>query len=119
MRNHQLYLKHIFEAMNDVQTFIEGMDCEAFAADDKTASAAVLKFEIMGEAIKHVPEAIRQKYPQVPWQQIVEIRHQILYRYFEIDHAVIWDILKNQFPSLQPVIKQILKDIEKEQHDGC
>ena len=114
MRNHQLYLKHIFEAMDDVQTFIEGMDCEAFAADDKTASAALLKLEIMGEAIRHVPEAIRQKYPQVPWQQIVEMQHQILYRYFAIDHAVIWDTLKNRLPSLQPVIQQILKDMEKE-----
>ena len=100
--------------MDDVQTLIEGMDCEAFVADDKTASAAVLKLEVMGEAIKHVPEAIRQKCPQVPWQQIVEMRHQILYRYFAIDHAVIWDTLKNQFPLLQPVIKQILKDMEKE-----
>lgn len=114
MRNHRLYLKQIFEAMDDVQTFIEGMNCEAFAADDKTASAAVLKLEIMGEAIKHVPEAVRQKYPQVPWQQIVDMRHQVLYRYFAIDHAVIWDTLKNLLPSLQPVIKQILKDMEKE-----
>lgn len=105
--------------MDDVQTFIEGMDCEAFAADDKTASAALLKLEIIGEVIKHVPEAIRQKYPQVPWQQIVEMRYQILYRYFAIDYAVIWDTLKNRFPSLQPVIKQILKDMEKEQHNGC
>ncbi len=114
MRNHRLHLTQIFEAMDDVQTFIEGMDCEAFVADDKTASAAVLKLEIMGEAIKHVPEAIRQKYPQVPWQQIVEMQHQILYQYFAIDHAVIWDTLKNQLPSLQPVIKHILKDMEKE-----
>ena len=114
MRNHRLHLTQIFEAMDDVQTFIEGMDCEAFAADDKTASAAVLKLESMGEAIKHVPEAIRQKYPQVPWQQIVEMRCQIRYQYFAIDHTVIWDTLKNQLPSLQPIIKQILKDMEKE-----
>ena len=119
MKNHRLHLKHIFEAMDDVQTFIGGMDCEAFAADDKTASAAVLKLEIMGEAIKHVPKAIRQKYPQMPWQQIVEMRHQVLYRYFAIDYAVIWDTLRNQLPSLQPIIKQILKDMKKEQHDGC
>ena len=105
--------------MDDIRSFIEGMNCEAFAADDKTASAAVLKLEIMGEAVRHVPEAIRQKYPQVPWQQIVEMRHQILYRYFAIDYTVIWNTLKNQLPSLQPIIKQILKDMEKEQRDEC
>ena len=114
MRNHRLYLKHIFEAMDDVQTSIEEMDCEVFATDDKIASAAVLKLEIMGEAVIHVPEAIRQKYPQVPWQQIVEMQHQVLYRCFAIDHAVIWDTLKNRLPLLQPVIKQILKDMEEE-----
>ncbi|MCH8296054.1 DUF86 domain-containing protein [Candidatus Poribacteria bacterium] len=49
-----------------IQAFVEGMDFEAFAADDKTSSAVIRKFEILGEATKNVPDEIRQKYPQVP-----------------------------------------------------
>ena len=62
MRNYRLYLKDIFEAMGTAQVFIEGMDFEAFVADDKTASAVVRKLEIIGEATKNVPKTVRQKY---------------------------------------------------------
>jgi len=35
MRNYRLYLKDIFEAMIAAQAFVEGMDFNAFVADDK------------------------------------------------------------------------------------
>ncbi len=52
MRNYRLYLKDIFEAMTSIQSFIEGMDFNAFITDDKTVSAVVMKLQIIGEATK-------------------------------------------------------------------
>ena len=107
-------MKDILSAMIDVQGFVEGMDFETFAADDKTASAAVRKLEIMGEAAKNVPEAIRQKYPQVPWRQMAGTLDRIIHAYFDVSSVVIWDVVKNRIPALQPIIQQILEDIEEE-----
>ena len=56
-------MKDIFEAMDAAQAFVEGMNFDAFIADDKTASAVVRKLEIIGEAAKNVPETIRREYP--------------------------------------------------------
>ena len=61
MRNHRLYLKDIFEAIDAAQGFVEGMNFDAFVTDDKTASAVVRKLEIIGEAAKNVPETIRRE----------------------------------------------------------
>ena len=74
MRDYRLYLKDILAAMTDAQGFVDGMDFEAFAADDKTASAVVRELEIVGEATKNVSETIRQAYPQVPWRQMAGMR---------------------------------------------
>ena len=52
MRNYRLYLKDILEAMVAAQSFVEGMDFDAFIADDKTVSAVVRKLEIIGEALR-------------------------------------------------------------------
>ena len=114
MRNHQLYLKDIFEAMNAAQAFIKGMDLDAFAADDKTASAVVRKLEIIGEATKNVPEDIRQKYPQVPWRNMAGMRDRIIHRYFAVNYTIVWDTVKDHIPPLQSIIEQILKDVEEE-----
>ncbi len=85
MRNYRLYIKDIFEAMIAAQAFIDGIGFEAFVADDKTTSAVLQKLKIIGEAAKNVPQAIRRKYPQVPWQQMAGMRDRIIHAYFAVD----------------------------------
>ena len=112
MRNYRLYVKDISEAMDAVQTFVEGMDFDALVSDDKTASAVIRKLEIIGEAAKNVPETIRQKYPQVPWRDMAGMRDRIIHAYFAVDYVLVWDTLKVDIPHLQPIIAQILEEIE-------
>lgn len=115
MTNSLLYLKNISEAMDAAQAFVSGMGFDAFVADDKTASAVLQKLKIVGEATKKVPETIRQEYPQVPWRDMAGMSDQIIHAYFAVDYVVVWDTLKVDIPPLQPIIKQILEDMEKEQ----
>ena len=68
MRDPTLYLKDILEAMEAIERFVEGMEFEDFKMADKTSSAVIRKFEIIGEATKNVPETIKQKYPIIPWR---------------------------------------------------
>ena len=112
MRNYRLYLKDIFEAMIAAQAFVEGMDFDAFVADDKTASAVVRKLEIIGEAAKNVPEKIQQRYSQVPWHNMAGMRDRITHAYFAVDYVIVWNTLKADIPLPQPIIAQILKDLE-------
>lgn len=114
MRDQRLYLRDIFAAMVAIQEFIEGMDFETFAADDRTASAVVRKLEIIGEATKNVPEEIRREYPQVPWRQMAGMRDRLIHSYFEVDYLLVWETVKSQIPLLQPVIAQILRHLEED-----
>ena len=55
-RDARLYLKDMFAAMRSIREFTEGMSCEQFIADDKTASAVLRKLEIIGEAARNMPD---------------------------------------------------------------
>lgn len=114
MRNYKLYLKDIFEAMTSIQSFIEGMDFNAFITDDKTVSAVVMKLQIIGEATKNVPETIREKYEHVPWRLMAGMRDRLAHGYFEVNYSVVWDTIEKRIPPLQPIIAQILEDVEEE-----
>jgi uncharacterized protein with HEPN domain len=70
MRKAALYLKDILEALDSIQAFTAGLDMVAFQEDDKTLSAVIRKFEIIGEAAKGPPSVIREQYPGVPWKEI-------------------------------------------------
>ena len=74
MRDYNLYLKDIIGAMNSIEAFVEGMSLETFQADDKTTSAVIRKFEIIGEAAKQIPLEIRRRYPQIPWKEMAGLR---------------------------------------------
>jgi len=72
---------------------------------------AVLKaLENIGEAVKHIPEEVRNLYP-LDWRKIAGLRDIIAHEYFNIDYEIIWDIIKNKLPELKTAIITIIKII--------
>lgn len=111
MRDYRLYLKDILAAMESIEGFVAGMDFEAFQADDKTASAVLRKLEVIGEATKGVPEAIRSKYPAMPWREMAGMRDRLIHSYFGVDYVLVWRAIRERIPQLKPQLQQILQEL--------
>lgn len=90
MRNHSLYLKDILTAITSIEEFVKGMDFDEFRKDDKTSSAVIRKFEIIGEATKKIPESLKKKYPEIPWKEMAGMRDKLIHFYFGIDYKLVW-----------------------------
>jgi uncharacterized protein with HEPN domain len=109
MRDYRLYLKDMLAAIGSIEVFVEGMDSETFRADDKTASAVMRKFEVIGEAAKGVPEKIRRAYPDIPWREMAGMRDRLIHFYFGVDHELVWRTIKERLPEVKPQIEDILQ----------
>ena len=57
-RDPQLRLLDIKEAGEAVRNYIEGYTFDAFVKDRKTVDAVARNLEIIGEAVKHLPEEL-------------------------------------------------------------
>ncbi len=110
MRDYTLYLKDILEAMNDIEIFVEGMSFENFQNDNKTTSAVIRKFEIMGEATKQIPDEIKQKYSEVPWKEMAGMRDRLIHLYFGVDYDLVWSTIKKRLPQVKIMIKKIIDE---------
>jgi uncharacterized protein with HEPN domain len=115
-RKNSLYVKDILEAIKSIDEFTRGMDYADFRDDDKTASAVIRKLEIIGEAVKNIPQEIRQMDKEIPWTYMAKTRDKIIHGYFGIDHDIIWKTIRERLPTIKAPLKSILKKLrEKEQ----
>jgi uncharacterized protein with HEPN domain len=64
------YVEDIVDAMNKAEILLTNVDYEQFEADFKINFALVRALEIVGEATKHIPDSLRDQYPQVPFREI-------------------------------------------------
>jgi uncharacterized protein with HEPN domain len=110
MRDTTLYLKDILAAIDSIQSFVAGMTFDAFQADDKTVSAVVRKFEIIGEAARHIPEHIRIQFPIVPWKEMSGMRDRLIHFYFGVDMFIVWATIHEHLPALREVLKSIISE---------
>lgn len=108
MRDYKLYFKDILDAFESIEKFVEDMSFENFKEDDKTTSAVIRKFEIIGEVTKQIPDKIKQKYSEVPWKEMAGMRDRLIHFYFGVDYNLVWATIKNRIPQVKSMIKKII-----------
>ncbi len=113
-KDYQEYLKDILNSLNDIFTFTKGMTFDQFIKDKKTSNAVLRSLEVLGEAAKQIPAPLRRKYHNIPWKTMAGMRDKLIHEYFGVDLKIVWQTLKNDLPSLESELKDMLRDLNKE-----
>ncbi len=78
--------------------------------------AVLRNLQIIGEAVKQVPDELRDLRPELPWSSIAGIRNRLVHRYFTVDSDVVIDICRNHISPLLEGLRFIdrsLNDVEE------
>jgi uncharacterized protein with HEPN domain len=81
-----------------------------FEEDDKTIDSVLRNLEIIGEASRHIPRAIKEKYTDLPWMEMYTMRNIVIHEYHGVNLKIIWQTVTEDLPPLIPRLKEILEE---------
>ena len=100
--------RHILDHAREALDLVEGKSRADLDADRKLNLALVRLLEIVGEAAGRIPPAIYEKYPDVPWHEIISLRNRLIHGYDSVDFDILWQIVKNDLPPLIEKFEKII-----------
>ena len=109
-RDSRVYLDDILEATRKIMVYTGSLSRAAFLEDEKTLDAIVRNLEVIGEAVKKLPENLRAKHSAVEWKKIAGLRDILIHEYFGIDAEIVWDIVQNKVPALDREVRTMLNE---------
>jgi uncharacterized protein with HEPN domain len=111
-RTYTLYLRDILEAIERIESYVEGKTFEQFAKNTLVIDAVVRNFEIIGEATKHIPAGVKEENPRIQWKDMAGMRDKLAHEYFGVDLEILWRTSTNRLPALKPLIEELLGEGE-------
>jgi len=102
----KVFIEHILECINLIKDYTKDTEKEKFLVSKQLQDAVIRRIEIIGEAVKNVPQAIKDKSTSIPWKRIASMRDILVHEYFGVDIELTWKVVKTELAELE---KQILK----------
>ncbi len=112
-RDPSLYLDDILEAVSLVDEYTRGTTKEEFHDNRQLQDAVIRRLEIIGEAVKNLPQEIKDKHSGVPWKKIAGLRDVLVHEYFGVKIQRTWKVAKKDAPKLKKQVLKIKKELEK------
>ena len=102
------YLQHMLTETRYLMDQMQGLEQETFLHDETLKRAFVRSLEIIGEAVKQLPDDVKQRYGYLEWRAMAGMRDRLIHGYFGVDYAIVWDVVLNKIPALQREVEHIL-----------
>lgn len=107
--NDNLYLQHILDACKQIERYTSAINEGHFKQEPLYQDAIIRQLEIIGEAVKRLSDAVRQKHATIPWRYIAGMRDKLIHHYFQVDLDQVWLTAIGDIPVFRAQIEIIVQ----------
>lgn len=108
MMRDDAYLFDILESAKLALEHLGDVQRGEFEKDILLQDAVVRRLEIIGEATRRISKETKQKYPHLPWKEMLGMRNAAIHEYDDLDLDLVWDTVARDLPDLVKELEKII-----------
>lgn len=102
----RLYFAHMLDAARKAVERVRDMTREEYNRNEDLRIILGHYIQVMGEAARRVSAEGRALFPELPWREIVGMRHKIVHDYMYVDADIVWSVVTADLPALIPALER-------------
>lgn len=83
-----------------------------FIGSPMAQDAVIRNFEVIGEAVKRIPESLKEERPDIPWRRIAGLRDVLIHQYLRVDLEAVWAIVRDDLHEFKQAVAEILAEMQ-------
>ncbi len=113
-RDWLLYLDDLIDSAEKIERFLRGCSFEIFSSDEMLFDAVLFNLEVIGEAVKKLPEEAKTSVPDANWIGPARMRDLIAHHYFAVDPQIVWEAATQQVPKILGHANQLRERFDRD-----
>jgi uncharacterized protein with HEPN domain len=103
-----VYVGHMLDMARKAVGKATGLTHDAYDTDENLRLALTHLVQVIGEAGRHVSSEFSDEHPEIPWREIVGMRHKVVHDYLGVDEDIVWQVVTEDPPPLITALEKIL-----------
>jgi uncharacterized protein with HEPN domain len=118
MQRELLLIGEMIEAAEQAQALVSGLDVDTLAGDRRRRDALLWNFTVLGEAAAQLDAAVKERFPEIPWEQPARLRNRIVHGYWSIDLEILHTTAHEVLPDFTEQLRAVLAALDEECSEG-
>lgn len=109
-RRDEVYVGHMLDTANAVAERMRSVSRQEYDDDEFLRAGLLHMVQTIGEAARRVSDDYRAAHPEIPWSEIIGMRHKIVHDYIHVNYDIVWTVVTREVPRLVRSLKLLVPE---------